>query len=259
MKIMLTFDLEEFDLPREFNIFISEERMFSITKKGVYELKRILDKHNVRATFFTTANFAKKYPSLVKELSQRHEIACHGFSHSDDYSEDISNANIAKKEIEQIICKSISGFRAPRFKIKKIESLHDSGFKYDSSVNPTIAPGKYCNLSEKRVINKKGKILEIPLSTLPLFPFLRAPMNWYSFRIFPTIYSKIHTLLNNLTSTYQMLLIHPWEFVDLRNSTLPNEFRKNTGKVLSRRLENYIKFCKKKNFQFLTIKEFLKI
>ncbi|HDK42737.1 MAG TPA: polysaccharide deacetylase, partial [Candidatus Pacearchaeota archaeon] len=181
-RILLTFDVEEFDLPREFNQNISEEEMYEISKNGLFAVINLLDKHSIKATFFTTSNFAKKYPKIIKDLSkQGHEIACHGYSHSDDYLNSLSNIKIAKQEIEKIIKSKINGFRAPRFKIKNILGLSEFGFIYDSSLHPTWIPGRYMNLFKKRKIHKIEDITEIPLSTLPI---LRLPIFWLAFKNF---------------------------------------------------------------------------
>ena len=257
-KILLTFDVEEFDLPREFRQKISDKETYEISKNGLDKIIFLLNKQRIKATFFTTTNFAMKYPSLVKSLSQEgHEIACHGYCHSDCYAQDISKIPIAKKEIEKILGKKIKGFRAPRFEIRNISKLSEFGFEYDSSSHPTIAPGKYLNFNQKRKIHKIGNIKEIPLSTLPLFPFLRAPFNWYMFRHFPMIYGKLFAGINFSFSDYLMMIFHPWEFVDLDKHNIPPAFKKNSGEKLLKKLEEYILFCKKKNWKFDTVERFL--
>jgi len=255
-KILLTFDVEEFDLPREHGQNLGEKE-FEISKEGLIIIKELLERHNLKSTLFTTADFAKKFPVLIRDLSKEHEIACHGYCHSDSCIEDISRVGLAKKEIEEIIGKKINGFRAPRFEIKDIHALSDFGFIYDSSVHPTIAPGRYFNVSEKRKIHKKGEIIEIPLSTLPLFPFLRAPFNWYLFRHFPSVYGKLFTQINFSFSPYLTLIFHPWEFVDLSKQNIPKAFVKNSGEPLLKKLEKYIFFCKKKKYDFKTMGDFL--
>jgi len=251
MKILLTFDVEEFDYIKD------ENEKFELSKQGLLSITNLLDKHKIKATFFTTALFAKKYPILIKNLEAKgHEIACHGYCHLDSYLKDISKIKEAKKEIESLGIK-ISGFRAPRFEIKNIADIGDFGFIYDSSTHPTIAPGKYLNLSEKRVIHKKKNIIEVPLSTLPLIPFLRAPINWYMFRHFPEIYNRLYTKINNLFSDYTMLIFHPWEFVNLKNLEIPSNLKKNSGRASLKILENYLLFCQKNNYKFETISSYL--
>ena len=255
--VLLTFDLEEFDLPREFNQEISEDEMYNVSEKGLRAVKKLLEKHSLKVTFFTTATFAKKYPLIVKELAKEHEIACHSYCHSDNCIEDISQANLAKKEIEKIIGKKINGFRAPRFEIRDIHRLSEFGFEYDSSTHPTIAPGKYFNIHQKRKLHKIGNITEIPLSTLPLIPFLRAPINWYMLRHFPSLYYKLFTGINFAFSDYLMLILHPWEFTEINHHNIPKEFKKNSGDYVTEKLERYIQFCKKKDYKFETVSGFL--
>ena len=253
-NILLTFDLEEFDSPLDFGVSINENEMFNIAREGLENLIELLNKYNIRATFFTTANFAKRYPELTKELSKKHEIACHGYSHSDNYAKDISRINLAKKEIEKIIGKEIKGFRAPRFEIKNISGLSNFGFEYDSSIHPTFIPGRYFNLLKKRKVHKIGNVTEIPLSVLPFF---RLPIFWLAFKNLPLGYAKIFTRINFSSLNYTLLVFHPWEFADLTMIKMPDYTKKKSGKELINRLEKYIQFCKKNNYQFSSVSDYL--
>jgi len=163
--ILLTFDLEEFDLPRDFNQEIEEDLMYKISKKGLDSLTNLLLNHNIKATFFTTANFANKFPNTVKQLSLNHEIASHGFSHSHPLT--LENIKKAKQNKELIIKKQIKGFRAPRWDIKNLNIVEQAGFIYDSSTHPIYLPGRYFNINQKRHIHKINNLTEIPASTLP--------------------------------------------------------------------------------------------
>ena len=255
-QILLTFDLEEFDLPLEFEQKISEKKMFEIPKEGLNNLLFLLDKYNIHATFFTTAIFAKKYPSLLKQISKKHEIACHGYEHSDSYIHDIEKIQSAKKEIEKIIGRKIKGFRAPRFEIKNISELSEFGFEYDSSIHPTFIPGRYMNLFKKRKIHKISDVIEVPLSVLPI---IRFSIFWIAFKNLPLFYSKIFTKLNFLSNNYTMLYFHPWEFADLSTIKIPNYIKKKNGKELLKMLEKYILFCKKQGYEFETIENYLRL
>ena len=253
-KIILTFDVEEFDLPLEFKQPISEEQILGIPKKGLINLISLLDKHKIQATFFTTAKFAKTYPSLLKQISKKHEIACHGYEHSDSYIQDIENIQKAKTEIEKIIKKPLEGFRAPRFEIGDISLLSGLGFSYDSSIHPTFIPGRYMNLFKKRKTHKISDMIEIPLSTLPL---IRLPIFWLAFKNFPIVYSKAFTKLNFLSSSYTMHVFHPWEFTDISEFKIPGYIKRKSGQPLLNMLEKYIVFCKKMDYEFGTIDSYL--
>ena len=80
--ILLSFDTEEFDVPREHGVdFPLDEAM----KVSVYGTNRILDclKNNgVKATFFCTSNFAENAPEVMRRImDEGHEVAAHGCDH----------------------------------------------------------------------------------------------------------------------------------------------------------------------------------
>ena len=257
-SVLLTFDLEECDILRKYKKTTKEEEM-SISKQGLLSLLKLLEKYNLKATFFTTAEFAKFYPNLVKSMKDRgHEIAYHGYSHSDSYlnESDFERIPEAKKQIEQIISSKILGFRAPRFEIKQISKLNNFGFYYDSSTHPTFIPGKYINLSSKRTIHKISNLIEIPLSVLP---FVRLSISWIFFKTFPLSYAKSFAKINFLFSDYLMLLFHPWEFANLSNLPLPSFIKRKNNKKLLKMLEKYIIFCTKNKYVFRKVSEYLNL
>jgi len=248
MKILLTFDLEEFDSIKD------ENEKFELSKQGLLSIISLLDKYKIKATFFTTALFAKKNPVLIRKLdAEGHEIACHGYCHLDSYLKDLAKIKEAKKEIESLGIK-IKGFRAPRYEIKDIADLDEFGFVYDSSIHPTWIPGRYFNFFKKREIHKIGKIIEIPLSVLPI---TRLQIFWLAFKNFPLAYSKIFTKLNALFSGYTLLVFHPWEFINLKNIKMKWYEKRKYGKELLDMLENYIIFCLKNKYKFTTVSSYL--
>jgi peptidoglycan/xylan/chitin deacetylase (PgdA/CDA1 family) len=252
MKILLTFDVEEADV-----LNVEKEKQFVASREGLLYLIDMLNQYNIKATLFTTTSFAQKYPKLIRDLNNDgHEIASHGYIHSDSYFSDLSNIPLAKKEIEKIIKKQVNGFRAPRFEIKRISELSNFGFKYDSSLHPTLMPGKYMGIFKKRKIHDIGSLIEIPPSVLPL---IRLPIAWVFFKNFGKTYPKIFTKINNLFSDYTMLIFHPWEFSDLSNMNLSPIIKRKHGRELLDMLENYIIFCKKNNYQFFTVSDYLKL
>jgi len=251
--ILLTFDVEEFDLPREFGQKISEKESFEISNLGLNNLFELIEKDNIKATFFTTTNFAKKFPNLIKQIiAQGHEIASHGYSHSDNYLSDISKIKLAKQELEKITKTKIKGFRAPRFAIKNVSKLHDFGFEYDSSLHPTFIPGRYNNLNKKRNTHKVENIIEIPISTLSIF---RLPIFWLAFKNSPSFYHNFFTKINFNSSDYTMLVFHPWEFTDLSEFNIPSYIKKNPIE----KLKKYLLFCRKKAYNFKTIQDYLNL
>ena len=157
-NILLTFDLEEFDLPIEYGIDIKDEDMFSISLNGCLKILNILKNYKINSTFFVTGFFGKKYPKLIKKISMSgHEIALHGYKHSQKYSqlgkEDfLKNIKKNKKILEENYNKRILGFRSPRMEMVPFDVLKKAGLKYDSSLHPTYVLSRYNNFTFSRSI-----------------------------------------------------------------------------------------------------------
>ena len=252
-KILLSFDLEKFDLPEEYGLNIPKDEQFSFSLRGLKKILDLLNRQNIKATFFTTASFALKYPQIIKKISKKHEISSHNLDHSVEYynEEEIKKS---KEIIERIINKKIKGFRMPRLQKVDHNSLFKLGFKYDSSISPAYIPGRYNNYFKKRKITRIRNILEIPLSTLQI---LRMPLSWIFFRFFGLTYAKIITLFCMKNPGFVNLFFHPWEFNDLKNFKIPFYIKKNSGINALKMLEKYIIWCKKKDYNFIIFSEFL--
>jgi len=121
-------------------------------REGRYVLmtRRILDlceARKYRATFFTVGRVAQAVPQLIKDIVARgHEIAYHSHAHvplTQEEPERFRRESLDDKNfIEQLIGKSVAGFRAPAFSLTPqtlwaIDILGELGFRYSSSIMPT--------------------------------------------------------------------------------------------------------------------------
>ena len=245
--VLLTFDTEEFDLVRD-------KPIFNVTYNGIEKVLTLLDKHKIKSTFFITGIFAKSNKNLVKKISKKHEIASHGYSHKRDYKllnsksiyEDLNKTN---NIINKITNKKVIGYRSPRFRGTDLNILKKLGFKYDSSINPILIPGRYNYLFHKRKIKSEKGIVIIPISASPLF--------WFAFKNLSLNYSKFITKLCLLDQDFVHLVFHPWEFVDIKDYKIPFIYKLNNGDILLRKLDLYITWCKNSNMEFSTIRDYL--
>ena len=102
-KVLLSFDIEEFDFPKERGEEISVEDGVKVSKIGAEKILKILKRQDVKATFFITGNFAKFAPEIVKQMvKDGHEVAAHGVNHFNPQKSDI-------KEAKQILEKTSDG------------------------------------------------------------------------------------------------------------------------------------------------------
>lgn len=259
-KILLTFDVEEADIIRKFSQTETDtKKELELSYEGLLNITSLLDKHKIKATFFTTAFFAKKYPAAVREISKKgHEIACHGYFHSDNYvrKEELHKILNAKKEIEKVVGKKVRGFRAPRFEInnKVISKLSELGFAYSSSTHPTFISFRGRHLFKKTKPHRIGDIIEVPVSVMP---FLRLPISWIAFKNTPKLYHRFFAKTNFIFSDYLMIVFHPWEFADLKEIKMPSYLKTPHGDEMLKSLEEFILFLKRK-YLFDSISGYLK-
>ena len=82
--IYLSFDIEEFDMPKEYGYEIPFDRQISISREGLLSILDLLKKYNAKATFFSTVTFAQQIPDLIQRLlNEDHELASHTYYHSE--------------------------------------------------------------------------------------------------------------------------------------------------------------------------------
>ncbi|NJR50666.1 MAG: polysaccharide deacetylase family protein [Leptolyngbyaceae cyanobacterium CSU_1_3] len=247
--ILLSFDLEEFDVPEEYGQAIDDSVKFKVSLQGLEPVLALLNRLNVRATFFITANFAIHHPSKMLEIAKNHEVASHGFYHSSFSTKDLADS---KKALEDITSQAVTGFRMARLQPVHDRDIQSAGYLYNSSMNPTYLPGRYNHFFKPRTAYYSDKLLNIPVSVTPL---IRFPLFWLSFKNFPLPLYKFASKLTLNWDAYLNLYFHPWEFIDLRGYQLPGYIKRHSGKAMSDRLANYLTWIKPAG-RFATFSEF---
>ncbi len=252
--VLLSFDLEEFDMPLEYHHAISFENQIKASQAGSELILEILSRHHLHATFFSTYTFASQSKSLIHNLcDEHHELASHGYFHSQ--FEDIHLAK-SKQSLEDLSGHPVVGFRMPRMKSVELSKIAEAGYEYDSSLNPVILPGRYNNFSKPRLLFKEEGLWEVPASATPS---LRIPLFWLSFHHFPLWFYKALCKRAFSSGNYINIYFHPWEFIDLKDQYgLPKFLTKNTGAHMVARFEQLLFWMKKQGYNFSTISDFLK-
>lgn len=247
--ILLSFDVEEFDVPEEYGQILEDSVKFKVSAEGLENVLKLLDRLNIRATFFTTANFAIHHPSKMLEIAKKHEVASHGFYHSAFCVEDLARS---KQALEEILDQQITGFRMARLQPVEDREIQLAGYQYNSSMNPTYLPGRYNNFSKSRLPYHSEKLLNIPVSVTPL---IRFPLFWLSFKNLPLPLYKLASRITLHWDSYLNLYFHPWEFTNIRGYQLPGYIKKRSGKEMLDRLENYLTWLRPLG-KFVTFSEF---
>lgn len=248
--ILLSFDIEEFDMPLEYGKEISFEDQMQISIQGTTSILDILEKHTIKATFFSTATFAINAPEIMKRIvNSGHEIASHTYYHSNFKVEHLKQS---KDKLEELTGQEILGFRMPRMYPVDEKEIYNAGYTYNSSINPTYIPGRYNHFDKPRTYFMQDGVWQIPASVSPI---IRFPLFWLSFHNLPL---SIYQFLCKWTlkkDKYLNIYFHPWEFTDLKDKerfNFPNYVSKNSGTEMINRMDKFILWGKKNKFTFGT-------
>ena len=255
--ILLSFDIEEFDGPREHGVEYSLAEGMKVSVEGTNLILDVLKENDVRATFFCTGNFALNAPEVIGRIVREgHEIACHGVDHWKPCKSDFYRS---KEIVENIGGVNVSGYRQPRmFPVDEME-IKRVGYRYNSSLNPAFIPGRYMNLKSPRTWFVKDGVMQIPASVTPWFRF---PLFWLSLHALPE--KVYHFLVRRVLKIdgYFVTYFHPWEFYELKDHPefkMPFIIRNHSGHEMTKRLDNLIKMLKRKGYEFITYDEFVNL
>jgi peptidoglycan/xylan/chitin deacetylase (PgdA/CDA1 family) len=111
-------------------------------KVGTERILRLLDSHNISATFFVPGWVAERHEHIVKEIADRgHEVANHGYLHEPPSSlgpdEDEGEIlDLGSDILQSITGERPRGYRSPSWELSEdsLRLLYERGFVYDSSL-----------------------------------------------------------------------------------------------------------------------------
>ena len=253
--VLLSFDIEEFDMPFEYGKEISFADQISISRAGTIAILDLLDKHKIKATFFCTVTFAENVPDLIERITKTgHELASHGYYHSDFKPEHLLQSKVRLQELSG---QEITGYRMARMMPVDEQEIEKAGYLYNTSINPTYLPGRYNNFNVSRTHFRKQNVLQIPASVSPM---IRFPLFWLSFHNLPLSIYKSLARWTYKKDQYLNIYFHPWEFTDLDDFErfgFPGYVRKNTGSKMINRMDNLISWMKSNRYPFGTFQEFI--
>lgn len=224
MKI-LTFDIEEWfhildnDSTKTLREWSNFESRIHTNMDKIFDL---LEKSNLKATFFVVGWIAEKYPEIIKKIdSFGSELGSHTNMHQLMYEQ--NRAEVKEDLLKSIdILQSITGkkvtsFRAPGFSITEknkwvLEVLAENGITHDSSIFPAgRAHGGFpsYSIAEPSIIELNGyKLKEFPINTASILSKKWIYSGGGYFRLTPYSLIKYWSKSSNYIMTY----FHPRDF-----------------------------------------------
>ncbi len=224
----LTVDVEDYYQVSAFEPYLDRsdwERCESRVVPSTRRILRLLDKHNVRATFFILGWIAERFPDLVREIAQQgHELGCHGHEHRlvyqmtpDQFRADLTRARdaITAAAGTPVVC-----YRAPSFSITRrslwaLEILAEQGIRFDSSIFPIYHdrygipdadPAIHC------VDTPHGPVWEFPASVIRFGPVNLPVSGGGYFRLYPvSVTARLLRRIHRKHARPFVFYVHPWE------------------------------------------------
>jgi polysaccharide deacetylase family protein (PEP-CTERM system associated) len=185
----------------------------------------LLDRFEVKATFFCLGWVGQNYPHLIREIASRgHEIASHGHHHRlvyemspEEFREDLQRSI---EVLEQAGGQRIRGFRATSFSITAeslwaLEIIAELGLDYDASLFPA-SRGHGGMPGEERFLHRRtfgnGKFIwEFPMSTRSFLGWTVPFTGGGYLRLFPTSWIQRGVAELNAAGQPAIFYVHPRE------------------------------------------------
>jgi len=292
----LTFDIEDYFQVHAYHHAISPsqwESYPSTIQDNVYRILDILDRYEVRTTFFVLGWVADRHAHLIRESHKRgHEIACHGYHHQAiflngprHFRDDVIRA---KKNLEDIIGERVLGYRAPTYSITSgtlwaLNILAEAGFVYDSSIFPIYHDYYGIPQAQKRPFflylggqdlmrqimgteapkpyspeeHGTAGIVEFPLTILHLCRVNLPVAGGGYFRFYPYFFTRWALKRVEKENRPFIFYLHPWEISPklprVRGVALRSRLRTNINLTSTRKKLERLL----KDFRFLPVKDVL--
>lgn len=144
---------------------------------GIWRILSLLDKHDVKTTFFVPGHTADTYTEIVKKIHEKgHEIAHHGYCHESPvdlkYEEEVSILDKGISSLKTITGKRPLGYRSPSWEISPntLKLLLERDFIYDSSLMAEDFTLYKCRIGDKASMTKpfnfgrESRLLEFPVA-----------------------------------------------------------------------------------------------
>lgn len=186
-------------------------------------LMALLERYDVRATFFVLGWIADRLPGLVRDIERAgHEIASHGYDHqlltdlsADEFDRDLGRALLSLRNCG--IAQEVIGYRAPSFTIVErtkwaLPILERHNLRYDSSIVPIGFHPDY-GIANGPLLPFKitERLYEFPLSCVEVFGARLPCCGGAYFRLFPYAYTRTAIRRCNAEGRQVVFYVHPWE------------------------------------------------
>ena len=228
--VLFTFNIVNIEAEAEKEHQISDGDRITITENNSRAILRILDIHDIKASFFVEISIAEKLQNLLKAISSKgHEIA---FYHKNSTLQEIEET---KKRIEELLEKQIRGIRQKDHK-HPLGDLKMLGFGYVSNIDHSDILFPFKRLKRDTEITEEDGVSIVPES---ISPYSQLPYNDFVFQMLPMKYYKNMVFETLKNDDFVLVYLSSWQFTDFSRHRFDIPFYRkwNSGKKIEDKLD----------------------
>ncbi|AKK73717.1 polysaccharide deacetylase [Chryseobacterium gallinarum] len=248
--ILLTFNITNIEAETKSGVQITDEERLKIIEDNTKAILRILDIHDIKASFFVEISLTGKLQNLIKAISSKgHEIA---FYNQNSNPEEIE---IAKKNIQDLLEKQIRGIRQKDVKVPQ-ENLKMLEFNYVSNIDNANILFPFKRLKRDTEITEEDGLSIVPES---ISPYSQLPYNDFVFQILPMKYYQNMVLETLQNEEFVLIYLNVWQFTDFKKYRFDIPFYRSlfSGKKMEDKLDALLKFINEKELAVSRMKDYI--
>ncbi|MDQ1162725.1 hypothetical protein QE422_003093 [Chryseobacterium sp. SORGH_AS 447] len=231
--VLFTFNIENIEAETKRGSSLLDEERIRITENNSKAILRILDIHDVKASFFIEVSIAEKLQNLIKAISSKgHEIAFYNKNSTLQEIEEI------KKWMEEFLEKQIKGIRQKDHQLPQ-EDLKMLGFGYVSNIDHADILFPFKRLKRDTEITEEDGVSMVPES---ISPYSQLPYNDFVFQMLPMKYYKNMVFETLKKDDFVLIYLNSWQFTDFSkyHFGIPFYRKWNSGKKIEDKLDKLL-------------------
>lgn len=248
--ILLTFNIVTIEAECKNGASVSDEERLKISIENTKAVIRILDIHDIKASFFVEISIAEKLRDLLKAISSKgHEIAFY------NQKSDPGEIEVVKKNIQDLLEKQIKGIRQKDLKIAH-ESLKLMEFNYVSNIDNADILFPFKRLKRTTDIVEENGLSIVPES---ISPYSQLPYNDFIFQLLPMKYYKNMVFETLKNDDFVLIYLNSWQFTDFGkyHFDVPVHRRFNSGKKMEDKLDVLLSWINEKEMATSRMKDYI--
>ena len=248
--ILLTFNILNIEAEAKSSSEISDVERLKIAEDNTKAILRILDIHDIKASFFVEIPIAEKLQNLIKAISSKgHEIA---FYNKNSNLQEIENV---KKNIQDLLEKQIRGIRQKDFKLPQ-ENLKSLEFNYVSNIDNADILFPFKRLKRDTEIIEEDGLSIVPES---ISPYSQLPYNDFVFQILPMKYYQNMVFETLKKDDFVLIYLNSWQFTDFKKYRFDIPFYRSlfSGKKMEDKLEALLTWIDENDMATSRMKDYI--